>query len=244
MPVAKGNGYGFGLDVLARQSGVLGLPVLAVGIAQEVAKVRAGGWAGGFSGDLVVLNPWRPFDDVATAQLADPHVIVTVSRAEDVTALAAAHPGTRVLLEIETSMHRHGLTPGDVDVAALDRLTFEGWTIHLPADGSLADAHRLAAGGLAVRTGPIWVSHLSVADYRALSARLDVPTHMRIGTRLWLGDREAYRTTATVLDVHRIAKGDRLGYHQATAPKDGHILIVSGGTAHGVAMAAPSRSGR
>lgn len=235
VPVAKGNGYGFGLELLAEQSGRLGLPTLAVGVAQEVDRVRAGG----FTGDVVVLNPWRPFDEVATAQLGDPSIIVTVSRVEDLVALASKHPGTRVLVEIKTAMHRHGLDPAQVDRLTLDALTLEGWTIHLPADGSLAAARSLALAGLAVRKGPVWVSHLSEADYRALHAELDVETHMRIGTRLWLGDRHAYRTTATVLDVHPISKGAPLGYHQVKAPKNGFILIISGGTAHGVAMAAP-----
>ncbi len=235
VPVAKGNGYGFGLAQLAGQAQVLSLGTIAVGIAQEVDLVRAEGW----TGDVVVLNPWRPFDELATAQLVDPSVIVTVSRVEDLKALAEQHPGTRVIVEIETSMHRHGLEPGEINPDDLDRLRFEGWTIHLPATGSLAEARRLARAGLAVRPGPIWVSHLSVADYRALHDELDVETHMRVGTRLWLGDKSAYRTTATVLDVHPIAKGAALGYHQHKAPKDGHLLIVSGGTAHGVAMAAP-----
>ncbi len=133
-PVAKGNGYGFGLAQLAGQAQVLGLGTIAVGIAQEVDLVRAGGW----TGDVVVLNPWRPFDELATAQLVDPSVIVTVSRVEDLKALAEQHPGTRVIVEIETSMHRHGLEPGEINPDDLDRLRFEGWTIHLPATGSLA----------------------------------------------------------------------------------------------------------
>lgn len=235
VPVAKGNGYGFGLALLARQAGTLGLTTIAVGIAQEVEQVRAGGW----DGDIVVLNPWRPFDAVATAQLGDPSLIVTVSRAEDLHALAEAHAGARVLLEIETSMHRHGLEPLEASPDDLARLRFEGWSIHLPANGSLAEARRLAEAALAVATGPVWVSHLSQADYRALHAELDGAARMRIGTRLWLGDKGAYRTTGTVLDVHRVRKGERLGYHQGKAPRDGHLLIVSGGTAHGVAMAAP-----
>ena len=62
---------------------------------------------------------------------------------------------------------------------------------------------------------------------------------MRIGTRLWLGDASALKTTANVLDVHRIARGERFGYHQGRAPRDGFIVIASGGTAHGVSLAAP-----
>lgn len=235
VPVAKGNGYGFGLELLADQARRLGLTTIAVGIAQEVDAVRAGGW----DGDIVVLNPWRPFDAVATGQLGDPSVIVTISRPEDLAALARDHAGTRVLVEIETAMHRHGLQPSQVNPADLHALRFEGSTIHLPANGSLSDARTLATAGLAVRTGPIWVSHLSASDYRALHDELDVETHMRVGTRLWLGDKGSYRTTATVLDVHPIKKGQPLGYHQHGAAKDGFILIISGGTAHGVALAAP-----
>ena len=99
VPVAKGNGYGFGLETLAAQASELGVEVIAVGIAQEVAAVRAEG----FEGDVVVLNPWRPFDAVATALLDDPRVITTASRVEDVRALAASHPGARVIVEIITS---------------------------------------------------------------------------------------------------------------------------------------------
>ena len=72
-------------------------------------------------------------------------------------------------------------------------LTFEGWAIHLPAHGSLDEAKRLAAAGLAVRRAPVWVSHLTVTDYRVLRTALGVRTHLRVGTRLWLGDKRAYR---------------------------------------------------
>ena len=106
VPVAKGNGYGFGLELLAARATELGVDTIAVGIAQEVARVRAGGWGG----DVVVLNPWRPFDAVATALLDDPRVIATVSRAEDLSAIAESHPTARIIVELATSMLRHGLT--------------------------------------------------------------------------------------------------------------------------------------
>lgn len=239
VPVAKGNGYGFGLGLLAEQATNLKVAALAVGIAQEVEAVRGAAASPLFDGDVVVLNPWRPFDSVATSLLVDPGNVVTVSRPEDLAALGREHPGTRVQVEIMTAMRRHGLDPAQLDPALLDAVQFEGWTIHLPSDGSLRDALELARRGLAVRRAPLWVSHLSIDDYRSLAAEVPVTTHMRIGTRLWLGDKSAYRTTATVLDVHPIRKGERLGYHQGGAPRDGHIVIVSGGTAHGVAMAAP-----
>ena len=62
----------------------------------------------------------------------------------------------------------------------------------------------------------------------------------RIGTGLWLGDRDALSVTATVLDVHPVERGDAFGYRGRTAPKSGHVLVVSGGTAHGIGLEAPT----
>ena len=42
-----------------------------------------------------------------------------------------------------------------------------------------------------------------------------------------------------MLDVHEVERGDVFGYRGRTAPKAGHILIVSGGTAHGIGLEAP-----
>jgi hypothetical protein len=61
-----------------------------------------------------------------------------------------------------------------------------------------------------------------------------------VGTDLWLGDRGALRVTATVLDVHAVERGDAYGYRHRTAPRAGHILVVSGGTAHGIGLEAPT----
>ncbi len=236
VPVAKGNGYGFGLGTLAAEATRLGVRSVAVGIAQEVGAVRAAG----FTGDVVVLNPWRPFDDAATSLLGDARIITTVSRAEDLRALSVARPGARVIVELETSMHRHGLAAGELTPADFAGLGFEGWAVHLPSGGSLDEARQLSGAALAVRRGPVWASHLSVPDYRSLRTALGVRTHMRVGTRLWLGDKRAYSTTATVLDLHRVRARSTLGYHQVRAPRDGWIVVVSGGTAHGVALAAPT----
>ncbi|MGZ8758816.1 MAG: alanine racemase, partial [Aeromicrobium sp.] len=56
VPVIKGNGYGFGRDLLARESEALVLGMIAVGTYGEVA-----GALESFSGDVMVLTPWRPF---------------------------------------------------------------------------------------------------------------------------------------------------------------------------------------
>src|SRR3546814_17969636 len=60
----------------------------------------------------------------------------------------------------------------------------------------------------------------------------------RICTSLWLGDRDAFTVKASVLDSHEVDRGDIFGYRGRSAPKSGTILIVSGGTAHGIGLEA------
>lgn len=236
VPVAKGNGYGLGLDVLTREAERFNNDYLAVGTAHEVATVREAGW----SRDVIVLNPWRPFDDAATALLDDPRVITVVSRLTDLDELRTTHPRTRVAVELMTSMRRHGIAPQEITTVDTGQLGFEGWTMHLPLKGQLSEARQLASEAVAHQRGAVWVSHLGVNDYRRLRTQLGVQTRMRMGTQLWLGAPQALRTTATVLDVHRVTRGSRYGYNQSRAPRDGWLVIVSGGTSHGIALSAPS----
>jgi hypothetical protein len=97
----------------------------------------------------------------------------------------------------------------------------------------------VVAAGLATRR--VYVSHLTDAELATLASRYpDYELRPRIGTALWLGDRGALAVRATVLDVHPVERGDVFGYRGRTAPKPGHILVVSGGTAHGVGLEAPT----
>lgn len=239
VPVAKGNGYGYGLSRLADEAKRLGVEVIAVGIAGEVATVRAAGYAG----DVVVLTPWTPSDG---ALLADDKVILTIARLDDLRALVAVRPDARVIIELLTSMRRHGLALDQLGqaIAIIDgsQARLEGYTIHLPmvADGRLAEARRLAEAALGVRPAALWLSHLDADEYRELSASVDVPTRLRMGTKLWLGAPGTRRVTARVLDVHPVTRGERIGYWQRRMPRSGQVVVVSGGTANGIAMEAPS----
>ena len=85
------------------------------------------------------------------------------------------------------------------------------------------------------------MSHLTDDELDRLRASYaDFEIRPRIGTALWLGDRGALRVTATVLDIHEIARGDVFGYRGRHAPKRGHLVVVSGGTAHGIGLEAPT----
>ncbi|WP_027861143.1 alanine racemase [Marmoricola sp. URHB0036] len=250
VPVVKGNGYGFGLHRLARKAAWLGVDTLAVGTYDELAQVDRR-----YDGSLLVLTPWRPFAGAP----ADPRVIHTVGRLEDLEALSEQGRSTgqrpRVVLERMTSMLRHGFSAKGLREAGRATadghgVEVEGVALHLPLAkiSHLSEVDRLmtdvvAAGldkrGEASRT--IWVSHLTDAELATLAARYpDFTFRPRIGTSLWLGDRGALSVRSTVLDSHPVERGDTYGYRGRSAPRAGTILVVSGGTSHGIGLEAPT----
>ena len=244
VPVAKGNGYGFGLGRLARKADWLGADTLAVGTYEELPEV-----AQRFDGDLLVLTPWRPTASPVPDDLPGRRLIHTVSRLADLLALLDHDPDARVVLERMTSMLRHGMSTEELRSAAqlLERrpATVEGVAFHLPlaAGAHLTEVvglvNDVVASGLTTRR--LWVSHLTPRELASLrTSYADFEVRPRIGTDLWLGDRGALKVTATVLDVHEVERGDVFGYRGRTAPKAGHILVVSGGTAHGIGLEAPT----
>lgn len=249
VPVAKGNGYGLTVGRLARRADWLGSDVLAVGTYAELPEV-----ASRFAGDLLVLTPWRPYEPELDPSLTR-RVIHTVSRPSDLGELLARQPGARIVLERMTSMRRHGLSAEELwAVAGLarNRARLEGIAIHLPMGShgaNLVEARRLmtdiiGAGVLDAGVTTVWVSHLSTTELATLRGLYpDLTLRPRIGTGLWLGDRGALRVSATVQDVHAIDRGDTYGYRGRHALRPGHLVVASGGTAHGLGLSAPTGEG-
>jgi hypothetical protein len=255
VPVAKGNGYGFGVPRLARKAAWLGVDTLAVGTYDEVPAAESR-----FAGSVMVLSPWRVFEPRA---VFNEHVIHTVGRLEDLVLLSARDDRPRVVLERMTSMLRHGFTARELRQAAglistdarpgvrsggLIRgsgVAVEGVAIHLPMSHGqhLPEVERLmtdiVAAGLP--TNRVYVSHLTDSELATMRAAYpDFEFRPRIGTRLWLGDRAALTVKARILDCHQVERGDVFGYRGRTAPRSGTILVVSGGTAHGIGLEAPT----
>lgn len=86
----------------------------------------------------------------------------------------------------------------------------------------------------------LWVSHLDDAELDAIvRSGSTVVVRPRIGTRLWL-DRNSLNASGTVLAVHPLPNGTHVGYRQRSGPRDGTLVIVSGGTSHGIGLSAPS----
>jgi alanine racemase len=239
VPVAKGNGYGFGLATLAAEAETLGCRTLAVGTIDELPLVHDA-----FRGDVLVLTPWHPAIDGEPTP--DDRLIVTASSAEAVRALAGRP--RRAVVELLTSMRRFGLDEDTLATSVSDirQMALEGFALHLPIDdGELSRVDEISSWVSTLRrhqmsTESLWVSHVSDAELATLHRRHPETTFRpRIGTALWLGARAAYQAMGTVLAAHKIGRGQRFGYRQRRATSDGHLLVVGGGTSHGVALSAP-----
>jgi hypothetical protein len=231
VPVVKGNGYGFGRDLLCAEASRLGVAMIAAGTYGELPSALAA-----FDGDVLVMEPFRAAVHAGLPDLASARVVHTVTTLPDLEALRAEAPGARVVVEALTSMNRFGAPVAQLAALAADA---EGVTLHLPlGTGHVEEISRFVSAVPGVRRW--FVSHVSSAELAALAARhTGVELLPRIGTDLWYADPTSYAVRAHVLDVRPVAKGTRVGYRQR-AMAAGHLVVVSGGTSHGVAMESPS----
>jgi hypothetical protein len=196
-------------------------------------------------------------------------IIRTISSMAGLESLLEGSGSLRVILEGRTSMHRFGFTEGELlrlfadhavrDAISRGRIQILGLALHLPleqpadepAGGGTARVrevlrwHGIWQAELATTELPIdptlWLSHLTDSEYSDLRRFAgEVLVRARVGTRLWLGDRGALTAQGCVLAVHPLPDGVHVGYRQRSGPKGGTLLIVSGGTTHGIGLSAPS----
>jgi hypothetical protein len=233
VPVVKGNGYGFGRDLLCAEAARTGTPMIAVGTYTELPEALAA-----FGGDVLVMEPYRVPIHAGLPDLASTRAVHTVTSRDDLAHLREGHPDAKVVVEGLTSMNRFGVPM--VDVAALvGEADAVGVTLHLPLGrGHVEEISRFVA---AVPGELTWyVSHVSSAELTELRRRHPgLEFRPRIGTDLWYADPDAYEVRAHVLDVRPLGRGARAGYRRRPVGP-GHLVVVSGGTSHGVAMESPS----
>jgi len=93
----------------------------------------------------------------------------------------------------------------------------------------------------------ISLSHVTEKQVQAFKKMMqnysfDFEIEVRIGTKLWLGEPNAIQASGTVLQIHEMTHRQNVGYRQIASGNNKRLIVVSGGTAHGVAMAAPSNT--
>jgi hypothetical protein len=144
-------------------------------------------------------------------------------------------------------MRRYGFAVPDLAVVgaqaangrAAAGVRLVGHALHLPLGGGhVPEVEEWLAAAPAAHW---YVSHLDTDELSELRRRHpDTAFRPRVGTALWLGDRSFLSPRATVLDVHRVSRGDRVGYRQRSIARDGCVVVVAGGTSHGIALEAPA----
>jgi alanine racemase len=238
IPVVKGNGYGFGRSGLLRRVRELMGDGPGGGFGPAVGTVHE---AAGFAGVLSPLMVLTPEIGVLPPHLpAD--TILTVGRVEHVANLARQGWEGPVVVKLQSSMRRYGTSPGELHalVAALRgaRCPVVGFSLHLPLAGD--DTARMAEVTAWLPHLdphiPVAVSHMEPDSFQRLCEQSALRTwRIRLGTRLWHGDKSMLYLGATVADRHPVHTGDRLGYQLTPSPVTGQVIAVAAGSAHGIA---------
>ena len=267
VPVIKGNGYGLGQELLAATAMDLGADTIAVGTVFEIESVVS--ITQGDLVVLQPFDPRDSGAAAKWWEIGEKfysgRIIRTVSNLEALIELATGAGGVRVILEARSSMLRFGFTEPELvgalanseirSALAAGRIFIEGLSVHLPIERSALDSHAVEvmrwAGlweaetavweGYSPPAPLIWVSHCTDSELATIRQSVsELIVRMRVGTRLWLGDRSALSAYGTVLAVHPVAEGVKVGYRQRSAGKNATLVVVSGGTANGIGLSAPS----
>ena len=229
IPVVKGNGYGFGRQVLMPIASRLAMHI-AVGTVFEALDVPTDRTA-------VVLTPAL---GALPASLPN-SAVLTVGHAAHVDDLRRNQWTGDVALKLRSTMHRFGVEPGEVGpiVAAIaaSGANLAMYSLHLDLAGSDDEHLDEISTWLAHLdpTVPVSVSHLQADAFRRL--RVAHPHRaftIRLGTALWHADKSLLQLRADVVDLHPIEAGTRAGYRATVVPADGHLIVIAAGSAHGV----------
>lgn len=89
------------------------------------------------------------------------------------------------------------------------------------------------------------LSHVATKDIETLKEmcvryNFTVDFDLRVGTSLWLGAPAALSVSGTILEIHDLDSTSQIGYQQVATNGQSRLIVVSGGTSHGVALAAPT----
>lgn len=238
IPVVKGNGFGFGRSGLLRRVRELMGDDPGGGFGPAVGTVHE---AAGFAGVVSPLMVLTPEIGVLPPHLPD-DTLLTVGRVEHVANLARQGWEGPVVVKLQSSMRRYGTAPDELHalLAALRsaRCPVVGFSLHLPLAGDdTARVDEITAWLPHLDPHiPVTISHVEPDTFQRLCEQSALRTwRIRLGTRLWHGDKSMLYLGATVADRHSVRAGDRLGYQLTPSPVTGQVISVAAGSAHGIA---------
>ena len=236
IPVIKGNGYGIGRENLAKKCKDLNISSIATGTIFEAKDLINSDLT-----EIIVMDPIKESDKEAfnkLKELSNKKIVLTISDVSDV-----SHIGNSpVIVEILTSMNRFGIPIYELN--QLKNLNVKAFSLHLPIDKS--GNEKLSEIDLIIKKlaelnfscNEIHLSHISDSHFKELINKYpNYKFKNRLGTKFWLNNMKVFQIKSTVLEVHDIAN-QSFGYRQRKI-NAANLLIVSGGTAHGVGLQAP-----
>jgi hypothetical protein len=237
VPVIKGNGYGIGKSNLANKSQDLGLTEIAIGTIFEAKEIIDKGFS-----QIIVMDPIKDLDKSSFDELKRLHdktIVLTLSDINDATNLKE----TPVIIEVLTSMKRFGLRADDLKTLINHQIL--GLSLHLPIENSITGKINEVRNWLKIyeeilpnAKKSVYLSHLTKEEFKRIKNEFpNFEFKLRLGTKFWLSDLNNFQIKSTVLAVHDV-KEEQIGYRQRKI-NDQYLVIVSGGTSHGVGLQAP-----
>ena len=230
IPVLKGNGYGLGAQQLRGLLAKEGVTLFACAAVEEALELA--------QPDTELLLMSCVHDPTLLRALLQRRVILSVESLAQAQAIDALHMDARIHLAVDTGFGRFGFLPEQVQdmkrVFDLPNVKVQGIYSHFrgPA-AALAQFARFSRVLLELDGYPVGLRHI------AATHTADVPQYrldaVRIGSGLTGigGGTPAATLQAAVCTVHRLKKGDRVGYGDALLRRDTEIAVLDVGTADG-----------
>ena len=221
-----------------RKAKELGMQTVAVGTVFEAKSVLEQGIS-----QVLIMDPVKDTDELAFKELSalnPSSLLLTISCIKD-----AQNVGkTPIVIEGITSMSRFGL--GINELSSVSNLNIKAFSLHLPIENpAKSKVTEISDWISAYQTHcpnadkVVYLSHVSESELKSLTSKYpDFKFKLRIGTKLWIGDLKAFQIKSTILEVHEPATHN-FGYRQRGITNKHRLVIVSGGTAHGIGLQAP-----
>ncbi|MFM7990069.1 MAG: hypothetical protein ACKPKO_63220, partial [Candidatus Fonsibacter sp.] len=188
------------------------------------------------------MDPIKDLDKSSFDELKkinDKTIVLTLSDINDATNLNE----TPVIIEVLTSMKRFGLRTDDLKTLINHQIL--GLSLHLPIENSIIGKINEVRNWLKIyeeilpnAKKRVYLSHLTKEEFKRIKNEFpNFEFKLRLGTKFWLSDLNNFQIKSTVLAVHDV-KEEQIGYRQRKI-NDQYLVIVSGGTSHGVGLQAP-----
>jgi alanine racemase len=248
-PVLKSNAYGHGLIEVAGVLDGEGLPFLCVDSYFEALILRNEGIR-----TPILIIGYTPVETMLESRLA--HVAFGVIGLEELRSLAAlARLSLTIHLKVDTGMHRHGISPNEIEdaymlIRANKHIVLEGVYSHLADADTPQSAHAATqiaewnktASRVRTKIPGVRFFHLAATTGSFYADEIDANV-MRLGIGLYgineslapLDLHPALEMHTRITSIRTVKSGESVGYNATfRAPRDMRVATIPAGYYEGV----------